>query len=195
MKKPPRLRALLMFTLLFQALAGFVSGAEPLAVGAAAPAVKATNQDGKTVDLGDVYKKGYVLVYFYPKAFTPGCTTEACTLRDAFADLTTLNVTVLGVSHDPADQQKKFKEQYKLPFDLLADPAGDLYKAFGVPGLGNRQSFLVKNGKIVWRDIKAVPDQQAIAVKKFIADDQKAAAPAKPAASAAPAAASGTASK
>ncbi len=196
MKKLPRLPALLMLTLLFQALAGLVSGAEPLAVGAAAPAVKATNQDGKTVDLGDVYKKGYVLVYFYPKAFTPGCTTEACTLRDAFADLTKLDVTVLGVSHDTADQQKKFKEQYKLPFDLLADPAGNLYQAFGVPGLGNRQSFLVKAGKIVWRDLKAVPDQQAIAVKKFIEDDKAKAAPAaKPPASAAPASASGSASK
>jgi len=196
MNKLPSLRTLVMFTLISQALMGIVSAAEPLAVGAAAPAIKGTNQDGKTVDLGEQYKKGYVLVYFYPKAFTPGCTTEACTLRDAFADLTKLNVSVYGVSHDTAEQQKKFVDQYKLPFTLLADPAGDIYKAFGVPGLGNRQSFLVKDSKIVWSDLKAVPDQQAIAVKKFIeADQAKSATPAKadaakPAASAATPAAS-----
>ncbi len=190
MKTLPRLRSLLMFTFLFQCLAGLASGATPLAVGAAAPAIKATNQDGKTVDLGEALKKGYTLVYFYPKAFTPGCTTEACSLRDAFADLTKLHLTIYGVSHDTAEQQKKFVEEYKLPFGLLADPKGEIYAAFGVPGLGNRQSFLVKDGKIVWADLKAVPDQQAAAVKKFIEDDMaKAAAPskadaAKPAASA-----------
>lgn len=189
MKIPPRLRVLFMLTFIYQTLMGLASGAVPLAVGAAAPAIKVTNQEAKSVDLGEAYKKGYVLVYFYPKAFTPGCTTEACTLRDAFADLTKLNVAVYGVSHDTADQQKKFKEEYKLPFDLVADPAGDVYKAFGVAGPGNRQSFLVKAGKIVWVDLKAVPDQQAIAVKKFIeADPAKPAEPAKPATSAKPAA-------
>ncbi len=192
MKRIPRLAKILMFATIYQSLLGLVSAAEPLAVGATPPAIKATNQDGKEVDLGEQYKKGYVLVYFYPKAFTPGCTTEACTLRDAFADLSKLKVTVFGVSHDTVEKQKEFTVQYKLPFDLLADPKGDIYKAFGVPGLMNRQSFLVKDGKIVWSDLKAVPDQQAIAVKKFIeADQAKPAAPAtKPAASSSPPASS-----
>jgi peroxiredoxin Q/BCP len=195
MKKLPRWRTLFMLTFLYQSLMGLVSAAEPLAVGATAPAIKVTNQENKTVDLGEVYKKGYTLVYFYPKAFTPGCTTEACTLRDAFADLTKLDVTVLGVSHDTPELQKQFKEQYKLPFDLVADPKGDVYKAFGVAGPGNRQSFLVKAGKVVWVDLKAVPDQQAIAVKKFIDADKAAPAkaePAKPAVTATPPAASGS---
>ncbi len=195
MKNSRSLRVLFMFTLLYQALLGYVSGATPVAVGADAPAIKGTNQDGKTVDLAEVYKKGYVLVYFYPKAFTPGCTTEACSLRDAFADLTKLNITVLGVSHDTADQQKKFVDQYKLPFDLLADPDGKIYTAFGVPGLGNRQSFLVKGGKIVWSDLKADPAKQAEEVQKYVAADQaKPAAPAASAAAAKPAPAAASAS-
>ncbi len=185
MKKLPRLRTLLMFTLIYQSLMGLVSAAEPLALGSVAPAIKGTNQDGKTVDLGEQYKKGYVLVYFYPKAGTPGCTAEACSLRDAFADLTKLNLTVVGVSHDSVDAQKKFATDQKLPFDLLADPNSNIYTAFGVPGI-TRQSFLMKDGKVIWRELKASTQEQANDVKKALDDDRaKSAAPAKPAASAA----------
>jgi len=197
MKKLPRLRTLLMFSLLYQSLMGLVSAAEPLAVGATAPAIKGINQDGKSVDLGEQYKKGYVLVYFYPKAGTPGCTAEACSLRDAFADLTKLNLTVIGVSHDSVEAQKKFADAQKLPFDLLADTKSDIYNAFGVPGL-TRQSFLMKDGKVIWNELKASTAEQANNVKKALADDRaKAATPAKtdvakPSASASPSAASAT---
>jgi len=172
-----------MLAFLLRALTGLASAAEPLDIGATAPALKGTNQDGKTVDLGEQYKKGLVLVYFYPKAGTPGCTSEACSLRDAFADLNKLNLTVVGVSHDTVAEQKTFAVAQKLPFDLLADPKSEIYNAFGVPGF-NRQSFLVKDGKVVWRELKASTAEQANDVKKAVADLTAKPAPAQPAASA-----------
>jgi peroxiredoxin Q/BCP len=184
MKFRPRFQTIIMFAFLLRALTGLVSAAEPLDLGATAPALKGTNQDGKTVDLGEQYKKGYVLVYFYPKAGTPGCTAEACSLRDAFADLTKLNLTVIGVSHDTVAEQKTFAVEQKLPFDLLADPKGEIYAAFGVPGVFDRQSFLIKNGKLVWRELKASTATQADDVKKAVTDLKAKDAAAKPAASA-----------
>jgi peroxiredoxin Q/BCP len=142
---------------------------KPLEIGATAPALKGINQDGKVIDLAELYKKGPVLVYFYPKAGTPGCTAEACSLRDATPDFTATNLTIIGVSHDSVEAQKKFAIDQKLTFSLLADPKGDIYKAFGVPGF-NRQSYLVQNGKIVWRQLAASTDKQADDVKKAMAD-------------------------
>jgi peroxiredoxin Q/BCP len=163
------MKTLFFMAALFSSIMSFATGAEPLAVGASAPAVSGTNQDGKTVDLGALYKTGYVLVYFYPKADTPGCTSEACSLRDAFADLSKENLTVVGVSHDIVADQKKFALKYKLPFDLLADPDGKIYAAFGVPSMMNRQSFLMKDGKVIWVELKASTKQQADDVKKALA--------------------------
>jgi peroxiredoxin Q/BCP len=160
-----------MFSFLLRAMGGMVSGAQPLAVGTSAPVVTGTNQDGQPVNLGELYKKGYVLVYFYPLAGTPGCTAEACSLRDAFAQLTELNLTVIGVSHDSVAAQKKFATDQQLPFDLLADPRSEIYNAFGVPGV-SRQSFLIKNGVIIWRELSASTSQQAADVQKALASDR-----------------------
>ncbi len=74
--------------------------AEPIAVGQKAPRVKGINEEGKKINFGDYYKKGPVLVYFYPKADTPGCTIQACNLRDAYTELSQAGITVLGVSMD-----------------------------------------------------------------------------------------------
>jgi peroxiredoxin Q/BCP len=169
MKLTSRVKSLFVMTALFSTLMSFVSGAEPLAIGATAPAISGTNQDGKTVDLGALYKTGYVLVYFYPKAGTPGCTAEACSLRDAFATLTSANLTVVGVSHDSVAAQKKFATDQKVPFDLLADTEGKIYNAFGVPGIANRQSFLTKDGKVIWRELQASTAEQAADVTKALA--------------------------
>jgi peroxiredoxin Q/BCP len=149
--------------------------ANPVEVGTDAPKIRATDQDKNEIDLGETYKKGLTLVYFYPKADTPGCTKEACSLRDAFADLGKKGITVIGVSMDTPDAQKAFKEKYKLPFTLVADEKGDVVKAFGVPmirlGFASRQSFLInKDGKIVWRDLKASTDKQAEDVLKAAAE-------------------------
>jgi len=124
-------------------------------VGDEAPKVSARDQNGAEVNLADVYAKGPTLIYFYPKAGTPGCTAQACSLRDAFPDFTGAGVQIIGVSADSVEGQKKFAEEYKLPFTLLADTDLAVAKAFGVPtmpliGVPKRQSFIVKDGKIAW---------------------------------------------
>ncbi len=143
---------------------GLVANAEPLAVGAPAPQVTAVDQDGKSVNFKDIYAKGLTLVYFYPKADTPGCTKQACSLRDEWSGLQGKNIQVLGISGDKADSQKKFQEKYKLPFTLIADSDSKVAEAFGVPnmmGIAKRQSFLIKDGKIVWNMLKASTETHA----------------------------------
>lgn len=142
-----------------------------------APKVSGINQDGKTVDFADVYAKGPTVVFFYPKANTPGCTKQACSLRDAFADLSKEGVQVLGVSFDKPDAQKKFKDDFTLPYDLIADPEGKIVDAFnvermvrGTNNLATRQAFLVKGDKIVWKDTKASTDQQAADIKRVLSE-------------------------
>ena len=150
---------------------GFGSKAAELEVGAAAPALTATDQNGKQVVFADFYKQGFTLVYFYPKADTPGCTKQACSLRDAYARLTETGVHVIGVSSDDSAAQKKFEQKYKLPFTLIADTDKKVMDAFGVPhtlGFATRQAFLVKDGKIVWRDLSASTAEQAADVMAAI---------------------------
>jgi peroxiredoxin Q/BCP len=146
-----------MGLLSFLGLASF-AGAEPLAVGTPAPDVTGINQEGGNVAFKEVYAKGPTLVYFYPKADTPGCTKQACSIRDDWSKLTEKGIQVIGVSEDKPDAQKKFKEKYTLPFTLIADSDGAIAKAFGVPinvlGMTARQSFLVKDGKIAWSMVK-----------------------------------------
>jgi peroxiredoxin Q/BCP len=148
--------------------------AEPLAVGSPVPVVSQKNQDGKLVNLGEEGAKGYVLVFFYPKADTPGCTKQACSLRDSYEALTGKNVRIFGVSADREAGQKAFKEKYKLPFELLADDDAKVIDAFGVPktlGFAKRQAFLFKDGKLVWNDLSASTEKQAEDVLKFLAAD------------------------
>ena len=140
-------------------------------IGAPAPELTAVDQDGNKVSFADSYKKGVTLVYFYPKADTPGCTKEACSLRDSIADLRARGLQILGVSEDKPEAQKKFQAKYNLPFTLIADSDGAVAKAFGVPttmGFAKRQSFLVKDGKIVWQDLNASTSQQAADVSKAL---------------------------
>lgn len=165
-------RLLLAFTLM--SLFGlFSANAEPLAVGAPAPAITGTNQDGQPVAFSDVYAKGLTLVYFYPKADTPGCTAQACSIRDSYAGLTGEGLQVLGVSRDNVANQKKFQEKYKLPFTLIADEDGKVAEAFGVEmipvaGVAKRQSFLIKDGKIAWVALKAKTADSAAEVQAAI---------------------------
>ena len=91
---------LLMLTAIFNALFGTAVAGQGEKVSYPAPVVSGINQDGATVNFADVYKKGPTVVFFYPKADTPGCTKQACSLRDAFADLSKEGVQVLGVSFD-----------------------------------------------------------------------------------------------
>jgi peroxiredoxin Q/BCP len=148
------------------------ASAEPLAVGAAIPVVVQKNQDDVTTNVAETGANGYLLVYFYPKSDTPGCTKQACSLRDSYAALTEKGVEILGVSMDSVKAQKAFKDKYRLPFDLLADKEdGVVVTAFGVPktlGFAKRQAFLFKDGKLIWRDLAASTEQQAADVLKVI---------------------------
>jgi thioredoxin-dependent peroxiredoxin len=135
-----------------------------------APDIQAKDQNGQTVNLADVYKANkFVVVYFYPKADTPGCTKQGCSLRDAHADLTKLGVKVVGVSADDVEAQKKFSDKFTFPFTLLADKEGKVIEAFKVQknpkGMASRQAFIVKEGKVVWHDPKGATDTQAEEIK------------------------------
>ena len=98
-----------------------------------APAFSLTDAAGRTVSLGDFAGKDVVL-YFYPKDDTPGCTKEACGFRDAWDELRELGVTVLGVSADDGDSHRRFAAKYRLPFTLLSDPDRAVMRAYGAYG-------------------------------------------------------------
>ena len=99
--------------------------------GQRAPTVALVDQNGKKVKLAD-FKGQRVVVYFYPKADTPGCTAQSCAMRDALADLKELKAVVIGVSPDTPEKQKKFDEKYGLALTLLSDPDHKMAEAFGV---------------------------------------------------------------
>jgi thioredoxin-dependent peroxiredoxin len=123
-------------------------------VGDTAPLFSGQDQDGKTIKLADLIGKKIVLLYFYPKSFTPGCTKEACGFRDRMGDLQKNNVEVVGVSFDTVARQKEFTEKYKLNFPLIGDPEGKIVDLYGVRmdhmHMAHRVSFLIGlDGKIV----------------------------------------------
>lgn len=104
-----------------------------LKVGDKAPKFSAKDQDGKVHSLED-YKGKKLVVFFYPKASTPGCTAEACNLRDNWEKFKEEGYEILGVSADSPKRQQNFKEKYDLPFPLLADEDKEVINAFGVWG-------------------------------------------------------------
>jgi len=168
------MRNLLLIMAAMLSFLGCSRDAGALSVGDAAPQITARDQNGTEVNLADVYAKGPTLIYFYPKAGTPGCTAQACSLRDAFPDFSSANVQVIGVSADSVEAQKKFAEEYKLPFTLLADTDLAVAKAFGVPtipvlGVPRRQSFIVQDGKIAWIVESAKTGDHAAEVSEALA--------------------------
>lgn len=142
------------FLLVALLLAGFTALAEMPQAGDAAPAFAGKDQDGKTLQLSDFAGKKVVLLYFYPKDFTGGCTKEACGFRDRIGELATNNVELIGVSFDSAESHKKFIAEYHLNFPLIADTEGQLADAYGVrmdfKPMAKRVSFLIgTDGKII----------------------------------------------
>jgi peroxiredoxin Q/BCP len=130
-----------------------------LSPGDKAPNFKLADQNGKTVKLDD-FKGRKLLVYFYPKANTPGCTKQACNVRDARPEFADQGVAVVGVSPDEPKKQKKFDDKYELGFPLLSDPDHAVAEAFGVWGEKKmygktrmgivRSSFLIdEKGKVM----------------------------------------------
>src|SRR5438105_560205 len=99
--------------------------------GQPAPDFMLKDDEGNTVRLGD-YIDRHVVLYFYPKDETPGCTTEACAFHDEFAEFKTRGITILGVSADSVESHQKFKSKHRLNFPLLSDPDKKTIKAYGV---------------------------------------------------------------
>ena len=148
--------------------------------GTTAPAFKTTDANGETVSLKDL-KGQKVVLYFYPKDDTPGCTKEACSFRDAWAKFKKRGITVLGVSPDSEATHKKFETKYKLPFTLLADKDHAIADAYGVWGekkfMGRtymgvlRTTFLIdEKGKIKKVFEKVKPEDHASEVLAAFAD-------------------------
>ncbi|MDH6056470.1 peroxiredoxin [Umezakia ovalisporum] len=126
----------------------------PLAVGTDAPAFTVKDTNGNTVSLSDFAGKTVVL-YFYPKDDTPGCTKQACSFRDAQPEYTDKDVVVLGVSADDEASHQAFTQKYNLNFPLLADTNQTLIKAYDVDGGGyaKRVTYVIdRNGKIIHVD-------------------------------------------
>jgi peroxiredoxin Q/BCP len=129
-------------------------------VGTQAPSLSLLNQRGKTISTADYLGKKNVVVYFYPKAMTPGCTVQACGIRDAKNELAALDTVVLAVSPDSVDRLVKFEDKQELNFDLLSDEDHAVTEAFGAWGLKKfmgreymgvlRSTFVIdKQGEIV----------------------------------------------
>ena len=102
-----------------------------LKVGDLAPEFTAQDQHGKTITLSSALERGRLIIYFYPKDFTPVCTAQACTFRDASGGLAELGATVIGVSGDNSDSHQRFSDKHSVPFSLLVDPERRIIKAYG----------------------------------------------------------------
>ena len=155
----------------FRVWLGLAPNGTPLEVGTAAPDAPLFDLRGAEVSLRHFYGRVFTLIYFFPKANTHGCTKQACSLRDDFEPLTKRGVTILGISADRPETQRRFSEQLRLPFILLADPQRTAARAFGVPllaGMPRRQAFLIQSGKLVWRDLQADTTHQAATVLRVL---------------------------
>ncbi len=136
-----------------------------LKVGDKVPSFSATDQDGNTIKLSD-YEGKKLIVFFYPKASTPGCTAQACNLRDNYAELQAQGYELLGVSADSQKRQTNFKNKYEFPFPLLADEDHSVLNIFGVWGpkqfMGrkydgiHRMTFLIDEQGVVTKVIDKV---------------------------------------
>jgi len=141
-----------------------------LSVGEVAPEFSLQNQNDETVSLSSV--DGYAVVYFYPRADTPGCTTEAKSFRDRIDTFETRGVTVFGISDDPIEDLAAFTEKHDLPFDLLSDPDGEVGSAYHSYGEKNmfgrtfdgmfRNTYIIAPDGTVARTFEGVsPDEHA----------------------------------
>ena len=124
-----------------------------LSVGSKAPEFVLSNHDGTDTSLTDLLQDGPLIVYFYPADFTPGCTKEACSIRDLHNDIQSVGLTVAGISPQDIDSHRKFREQYELPFVLLSDPDKVAIKMFDVDGpfgVGvRRATFLINQDRTI----------------------------------------------
>ena len=157
---------------------GIVMGTQPLRaampkVGDPAPDFSAAASDGTTVHVKDYIGKGDIVLYFYPKDDTPGCTKEACGLRDSFDEFKGLNAIVFGISFDSIESHRKFIGKYKLPFVLLADTDKKIAEEYGVATpashVANRVTFVIdKQGKIAYVNPQVNPSTHASELRSVL---------------------------
>jgi len=157
-----KLVVLLVISFVIFAIHTVRSQSKPLKVGDAIPSFALKDQNGNDFNIDTYRGKKIMVIYFYPKDDTPGCTKEACSFRDTYESFTDLDVLVIGISADNIASHKKFEEKYKLPFTLLADVTNTVRKQFGVSKdlmvLPGRVTFVVnKQGVIssIFNNLKA----------------------------------------
>ena len=144
--------------------------------GTRAPEFTLPDQDGNPVRLGSLLGERALVLYFYPADFTPGCTREACLIRDMHADIARCGLNVAGVSPQPPDTHRAFREKYHLPFTLLADTdrsVARLYRVIGPFGLGIRRATFVIDGAAIIRDAVLADlriGKHAALIRKALAD-------------------------
>lgn len=118
-----------------------------------APGFALADETGRAVQLDELLRQGPIVLYFYPADFTPGCTREACDIRDMYEDISDVGMTVVGVSPQDSESHEAFRSKHQLPFKLLADPEKVAIKAYGVDGpLGigvRRATFIINTEKII----------------------------------------------
>ncbi len=128
---------------------------ETLEIGDRIPHFVLKDQNGRDVDIADYIGKTKLVIYFYPKDESPGCTRQACAIRDHFADYTDAGATVIGINSGSVESHRAFAEEHGLPFTLLSDPGNRVLKQFGVKNvlfLTGRETFVVGlDGKIVFK--------------------------------------------
>ena len=170
-----------LLTALFLLIApAFAAAAEPPEIGAAAPDFSLPDQAGKTHALAD-YAGRWLVLYFYPKDDTPGCTTEACNFRDDIVRIRKLGTEVVGVSVDDVASHAAFAEKHSLPFPLLADEGGAVAASYGalrdlmVMKMAKRHTYIIDpQGRVVQRYLEVDPKTHAAEVVADLERLQKA---------------------
>jgi len=124
-----------------------------LRIGQPAPDFTLPDQNNEETSLSDYRNKNNVVLFFYPKDFSPGCTTQACHFRDSYEDFTDLGAVVIGISGDSVESHKKFLDEYLLPFTLLSDRDGEVRKLYGATKifglLPGRYTFIIDKDGII----------------------------------------------
>lgn len=145
------------------ATVGMATSAAELKEGNKAPEFSAQDQTGKTIRLADFRGKSTVVLYFYPKDDTPGCTAEACSLRDGHEAVIATGAVILGVSADDVQSHEAFAAKYNLPFSLLADPEHRIIEAYGVKmplvRLAKRWTFIIDKQGLIRHIVRNVRTQ------------------------------------
>lgn len=142
-----------------------------LEVGKKAPTFTLQNQSGERISLED-FKGKNVVLYFYPKDMTPGCTTQACDFRDSYKDFSNQNTVILGISPDPIEQHEKFVGKYELPFHLLADEDHKVAEEYDVWKLkktfGNEYYGIVRSTFIINSEGELIHEMRNVRVKGHV---------------------------